>query len=333
MSAGAQDSPVAHAADLHDRGTAAAFYEDRFQHGYMETWPPSKLARVGALLRELALPAKGRALDFGCGAGMFTSILRSALPEWEIHGTDISINALETAKRRESSCVYYPLERWREHAGHYDFVFSHHVLEHVPDVQETADMIASLLAPRGTMLHILPCGDAGSFERWICGLRSDGIQEQLEGCFFFEEEGHLRRLTTERLTALWTRSGFRLKQAWYANQLYGALRWMTELEPDFLLQFTASRTARSGAASAELFATRIGLLTLWAARKPQRLVRGKLERRRYGPRDLVLLAAGLPTYPFSRAVDWAVRRLAEREWLRKKSERGGSEMYVLLERS
>jgi hypothetical protein len=65
-----------------------------------------------------------------------------------------------------------------------------------------------LKAAASAMLHILPCGNEGSFEHNVCLLRKDGINPELEGRFFFEDEGHVRRLTTEQLSALCAKMGF-----------------------------------------------------------------------------------------------------------------------------
>ena len=75
----------------------ADYYDRRFKAGYMQDWPPEKVRRVRRFVENLRLPATGRALDFGCGAGLFTSALVDALPGWSITGVDITATALDAA--------------------------------------------------------------------------------------------------------------------------------------------------------------------------------------------------------------------------------------------
>ncbi|KJR40670.1 Methyltransferase type 12 domain protein [Candidatus Magnetoovum chiemensis] len=41
----------------------------------------------------------GNGLDFGCGNGVFTKVLKTALPGWNIYGCDLSDVAIENAKK------------------------------------------------------------------------------------------------------------------------------------------------------------------------------------------------------------------------------------------
>jgi SAM-dependent methyltransferase len=180
----------------------------------MDDWSKEKLDRVASLLQELPLPRKGRALDFGCGMGMFTEVLANALPGWEIEGTDLSTVAVEAAALRLPHCSFLPFEDISRRSGQYDLVFTHHVLEHVSDIDETARLLNRLSKPSASLFHILPCGNAGSFSHGVCLLRRDGIRAEPERVFFCDEEGHLRRLDTRSIVALWEtcwRSPIRIK--------------------------------------------------------------------------------------------------------------------------
>lgn len=78
-------------------------YNNRYEHGYMSEWPEAKKCRVAQLVGHLLLPAKGSALDFGCGVGVFSAVLRDTLSEWDIWGSEISDVALERARERVAS--------------------------------------------------------------------------------------------------------------------------------------------------------------------------------------------------------------------------------------
>src|SRR5262249_20699295 len=70
--------------DLHDLQNSMAFYEARYQQGYMEDYSPEAKQRIFDVIRALDLPREGAALDFGCGNGVLTDIIRQALPNWKI---------------------------------------------------------------------------------------------------------------------------------------------------------------------------------------------------------------------------------------------------------
>ena len=72
---------------LYDHKRSVKFYEDRYEQGYMDEWPVEKKRKVLEVIQELQLPAIGYALDFGCGNGVLTEIIRQALPSWKIYGT------------------------------------------------------------------------------------------------------------------------------------------------------------------------------------------------------------------------------------------------------
>ena len=65
--------------------TSKDFYENRYKKGYMEKWPEDKKDRVYGVIRSLNLPHEGEGLDFGCGNGVFTEMLKKALPNWNIY--------------------------------------------------------------------------------------------------------------------------------------------------------------------------------------------------------------------------------------------------------
>ena len=147
-------------------------------------------------LRKLDLPPRGEALDFGCGSGVFTELIREALSNYQVYGTDLSRKALDKARERYRQCTFFHTADADYKMKKFDLLFTHHVLEHVYDIHKVAGEIALYMKPASTMLHILPCGNEGSFEYNLCLLRKNGINAEKEGRFFFEDKGHVRRLKT-----------------------------------------------------------------------------------------------------------------------------------------
>jgi trans-aconitate methyltransferase len=309
------------------------FYDDRYEHGYMEAWPEDKKRRIAEVIRNLPLPQRGAALDFGCGNGTMTAVLRSALPPgWTVHGCDISSVAVRMASESLPDCKFFLLDDAERRAARFDLVFTHHVLEHVGDLGATVNQIAALQNPNGRMLHILPCGNAGSLEHELCSLRRDGVDPARGNRFFFEDEGHVRRLTTAELAESFAAHRFTLTRDLYSNQHDGAINWMTQTTPAVVRRLCDVGAAVDAQAAKRLKAFRRRLLPLWLARIGAAFVDSRLRRKTRSPLDYVLLAVGLVIYPFTKPFDIYIRRRADAEWLREQASPNGSEMYLFFER-
>lgn len=318
---------------LYNKETTQAFYEERYAHDYMSSWPDEKKQRVFELIRGLDLPCTGEALDFGCGNGILTDVVRQALPSgWKVYGTDISATAIENARKRYPSCGFFTVGDGRRLGKRFDFLFTHHVLEHVHDTARVLNEIEGCMKAVSTMLHILPCGNEGSFERNVCLLRKDGINPESENRYFFEDEGHLRRLTTEQCGALCAKHGFVLTRAYYAHQHDGAINLISQMRPGFIWMFTDSSGALDERARSRLKKLRYELLGLWALRYPVVVVESRLKKENRTFRDYLLMIAGVPFYAIAKPVDAHIKRKALREWKLRKTERNGSEMYLLFKR-
>lgn len=292
-------------------GGAAALYEERYRRGYLETWPAAKRRRVASLMAGLGLRPTGRALDFGCGNGVFTAVLREVLPGWRIVGCDLSPTAIDNARSRVPGCDFALIGATR---GPFDLIFTHHVLEHVSELEAVVENLVSWLAPGGSMLHVLPCGNPGSFEHGLCVGRPGGIDPGT-GRFFFEEPGHVRRLTLLQAEAIFGRRGLELGSAWFANQQWGAVAWITENDPRFIRNLAGHRPSIAAA-----------LLALGALRYPAALVESP---RRFASRKRALAFwAALPLYPLAKAVGAVAAGLAALEWSRRRDDPAGSEMYL-----
>ena len=316
---------------LYSEQTSQQFYDERYAKGYMDEWPLEKKQRVFEILKGLDLPERGEALDFGCGNGVFTEVLWQALPGWKIYGTDISPVAIDHAAERVPGCVFFDQSNEALTGKKFDFLFTHHVLEHVYNLQDIWRQVVGFMKPRSAMFHILPCGNEGSFEHKICALRTDGINAAMENRFFYEDTGHVRRVTTGQFIAMAGEDGFCLAEEYYSNQRDGAVDWITQNDPAFVLMLTDPSKARDEGAKRELSALRRRLLVASVLRDLRARVKG-FRGRKKNAKAWVGLLAGLPLYPFSTLLDRSLRRKAQAEWERKKRERGGSEMYLYFKR-
>ena len=319
--------------DLYSKEASVAFYERRYRKGYMDEWPAQKWHRGFDLVRDLRLPASGMALDFGCGNGVLTEVLRTALPEgWKICGTDVSAVAIHNATRWFPGCSFSTAEDTVLDCAKFDLLFSHHVLEHVCDLSRTAVVMSQYMKPASAMIHILPCGNEHSFEHSLCLKRNDGIDTSRENRFFFEEEGHLRRLTTDQMRDLFRPLGFSLLNERYANQYYGAIDWITKSRPGFVWRLTDPRAAISQDTAGQLRRLRWFLFTRWVLRYPAALLDSRLRKRQRSLKDWLLVTGAMPLYVFTKPMDAYLDRKARVEWQTRSAERNGSEMYLEFRR-
>ncbi len=319
--------------DLQDKSRAVAFYDERYSHGYMDEWPLAKKRRVAEVIHRLSVPEQGQALDFGCGNGVFTAVLKQALPPaWKVYGTDISEVAVAEAQKRYPECSFFVADRNDLMRKTFTLLLTHHVLEHVYDLLAVLDDMDYWLTDSATMVHILPCGNEGSLEHRICLLRTDGIDSRLGNRFFFEDVGHLRRLTSAQLRELCRERSFVLEEELYGNQYYGAINWITGLGSSFIRSLTDPTLALDMHAKRTLRAWRYWLLFLSQLRRPAVGLRVRLASGNKSLRSYLRLAARLLLLPVSMVVESYVEGMAAREWKQRKKQRNGSEMYLVFRR-
>jgi SAM-dependent methyltransferase len=317
--------------DLYNQEESIQFYEKRYSKGYMDEWEPTKKQRVFEIIKDLNLPDIGTALDFGCGTGVFTEVIKKALPNWQVYGTDISSAAIGRAKERHTDCNFFILSDNNYKNMKVDFLFTHHVLEHVYNINNVIEEIINFMKLPSTCLHILPCGNSGSFEHKICLLTGNGINKDLENRFFFEDEGHIRRLNTDQMSLLLRRHGLILYREYYANQYYGAINWIIS-NREHIIRMTNIADGLNLISQCKLLMLRVWLLSIYLLMIPANYVKKFKERSSVGIKQYVLLSIGILLYPLSALVYNYIKNKSEEEWRCKKTCRNGSEMYLYFKR-
>lgn len=318
--------------DLHNKDSAIEFYETRYDTGYMEEWDDLKKVKVKEVLTNLNLPATGKALDFGCGNGVFTRIIKDIFPGWEVYGVEISKTAVQNASRKFPDCHFFVAEEAQRYVHQFDFLFSHHVIEHVQDLSETFAAIDQYMKPSSSQLHILPCGNAGSYEYEIVALKKKGIEKEKENRFFFEEPGHLRRLTTAEFMEFEKQIGFELKKEYYSNQEAGAIDWIVKSSPRFVKKLTSTADAIDEPAAVKLTSLRKKLLPLTYLLYPYTQYWKTKTKWHKKAMDYLLLSIfyipAMAVKPFYKKLD----QKSAAEWRNRKQERNGSEMFLFFSR-
>jgi SAM-dependent methyltransferase len=314
--------------DLRQKSKAIDFYNLRYSKGYMDDWSLYKINRIYKLLKELNLPTSGRALEFGCGNGVFCNILKKALPNWEVTGCDISSEGIKLAKQRYPDIKFALCDDPEIKSNKYNFIFSHHTLEHVQDIELTSLEMNNLLTKNAFLFHILPCGNEGSFEFNFCKLVKNGIDTTQDGRFFFEDPGHLRRLSSWSLSKIFGKYNFSLSQQFYSNQFFGAINWITKASPIFIFKNILLAKGDNAIASFNLFFYKLLILFFSILRQPALLFERFKRNIKFIPINLIFLFI----YPLCKSVDLILDRLADREWNKSRGERNGSEMYLFFSR-
>jgi SAM-dependent methyltransferase len=308
------------------------FYNDFYSKEYNERWSIEKKQRVFEIIKKLNLPDYGEALDFGCGNGEFTDIIKKALPQWNISGCDISENAIRNASDRFPGCIFFVNNDEKYMNKKFDFLFSHHVLEHVFDIKVVVSQINERSKQRASMLHIFPCGNPNSYEHNLCCLRNDGINTNMENRFFFEDAGHIRRMTTEQSIKMFEQFNFVLKKDFYSNQYYGAINWISRKDPHFLYTLFNPIKGKNLPSKIKLSGLLLNFLILSSLRMPSILYDNMSQINNIKRKNIFFLSLLYLPARVSKYVDDYIKSLAEDEWNTLKIQKNGSEMYLFFVR-
>ena len=214
----------------------------------------------------------------------------------------------------------------------FDFLFSHHVLEHVFDIKKTINEINAYLKRTSFILYIFPCGNEDSFEYKVCKMKIDGINEKMESRFFFEDEGHVRRLTTEQTNRLMSEYEFVLDKDFYSNQYFGAIKWISQSSPIRILTFTNPKKTIDKKSYKYLSILRFKFILLFILQLPANLYnRIKLVRSKKLIDYCILIIDFIPAL-ISYPIYAIVNSKAKKEWNNNKHLKNGSEMYLFYSR-
>lgn len=104
-------------------------------------------------------PEALRYLDVGCGNGFITSFVADAFAE--VHGIDMEPERLAEFRERTRANGKFHVEEMsasdmRFADGHFHFITSFEVLEHVPDLEGGVNEIVRVLAPGGVLVVSVP---------------------------------------------------------------------------------------------------------------------------------------------------------------------------------
>ena len=314
-----------------DRKASVDFYEGRYAHGYMGHWSSSDKGKLLGIIKSLGLPAVGNPLDFGCGRGIFTQVIREALPGWSIYGCDISSEAIESAKMNSPGITFFVLGDQNYADKKFDFIHSHHVLEHTYDDKVSAGEISDYAAGHCMMLHSLPNNHDGNFEWRLVQMRKNGVDPST-GKFFYEDPAHMRRLNVQQVEALFSGYHFKLRKGYFSNQYWGGIKWIAESNFGLVRNISNPFYANSISSFFRLVFWRNLLYFAWFCFFASSAFSPADKGRYYYLKRVIQSICFLFFFWLAIPVTIFISSKAEQEWKEKKEEPSGADMFLVFER-
>ena len=325
---------------------AAETNEARYQAGWFSSWNRLKRRVIRDVLAAVSVRDGGRVLDFGCGHGELTGELATRYATATVEGCDFSPTAVALARQTFPRARFWAItpDEIERRRGQYDLIVTHHVLEHVDDLAGAAATLATLCAPDGQMIHMMPSGNPGGLDWRVARTFVDGIQANSSNRFINEDPGHLRRMTSAEVEALFAPHGFRLASQRFRSHFWGSVEWASQ-NPLIALRIAnplswKSRAPLRGLAYTALyfsaFLVRSPVLILGKlVEKANRQFRARTQRLAWWKWAILLpaAAASLVLAPIGVLGDRWIRNKAEREWVERQSDPTGGEMFLVFART
>ena len=135
----------------------------------------------------------GRVLDVGCGTGAFLESCQKA--NWHITGMEPDEDARAIAQKKLQADIQ-PNLKALVGSSSFDIITLWHVLEHIPDLNETIPQLHQLLAFKGTLLIAVPNSD------------SYDAQQFKQYWAAYDVPRHLHHFTPSTIEPLFKKHGF-----------------------------------------------------------------------------------------------------------------------------
>lgn len=124
---------------------------------------PRSRRLIDALRERVALPARGRLIDIGCGNGAALANFSQALPQWELYGSELSDASASRLRKLANFRELYTVPI-AQIPGRYDLVSMIHSLEHMPAPAPALREAVGLLADGGVLFVEVPDVETSPFD-------------------------------------------------------------------------------------------------------------------------------------------------------------------------
>lgn len=207
-------------------------YDARYRGNYMDGFEGGERLRLRYLREVLcSLDIVPRTvLDAGCGRGRYSEIVMQMYSDCALCGCDISPVAIDHCRLK------YPKGDFRVCSTEqipfsdstFDLVISVEVMEHVLDVGSYVREVSRVLRQGGLFVFTTPCANPLSYEWFLVKMHRSGSKPTLDGYrrWYYEDSGHLRRLTSSEAEALLLRNKLVSRKFYFWSHYFGALNWM-----------------------------------------------------------------------------------------------------------
>ncbi|MBX2964934.1 MAG: class I SAM-dependent methyltransferase [Cyclobacteriaceae bacterium] len=139
--------------------------------------------------------SKGHILDYGCGTGEFLQHMQAS--GWEISGVEPSQVAREKAERITQKKVYETVDSLSQKK--FNVITLWHVLEHIPNPNETLKQFKTLLAESGTVFIAVP------------NYKSPDAQHYKQHWAGYDVPRHLWHFSSDSMRKLLEANGFKIE--------------------------------------------------------------------------------------------------------------------------
>ena len=142
-------------------------------------------------LKYLEPCSEDKILDIGCNRGEIAKKVKKY--SRNVTGIDINVEAVKRAVT--SDIIHMDAVRMSFPSNYFDKIYSSHVIEHIPDLDNFIKGVERILKPGGKLLLVYPCEIFRGSNALIASIIS---QKNL----FVARELHLHRLTPNRIKKL-----------------------------------------------------------------------------------------------------------------------------------
>ena len=173
---------------------------------------PYRRTELNYMLNLLSDVKGTKILDYGCNTGYFTNMISKRYPDCEVHGADINVHALKSARRKFPHLQFHDVNDAFFEFQPFDAIIISHVLEHIRDRETFLSNVSKLIAHNGRLIIAIPQerirGDATIFLTLFNAFR------------LRFENPHVAKLNYADLVKLLARTGFKIDDHVYTNYLF-----------------------------------------------------------------------------------------------------------------
>jgi ubiquinone/menaquinone biosynthesis C-methylase UbiE len=319
-----------------DLKNLTGYYDKRYSGRYCKSHHGRHMSQLAMLLESVPPELEcAKILDYGCGAAGCTALIRDFFPNSEIHGIDISDEAIRTAQTRFPDCQFSAFDGLRAPYADetFDLIFSSHVLEHVIDLEKSVADLARMVRRNGVLCLTLPCANKGSLESMLTLIMNGGTIKSPTGeeKWCWEDPSHLRRLESSRLVELFLREGLNLRDAFFGNQFWGGIEGVCFYGPGTIRKWLKISRGKGLSEKCTLLFAKTTLLLL----SPVFLTNMDLQRKAQESRGLKKLfcIAARPVRWAYKPVAKLLSKLADAEWETSRHNTNGASQFLIFKKS